>query len=405
MAHQQNRWGTPHSTANSVLYNANLTHPHSVIRPPIIKHERSAYDLPNLDRPSGPVSNLTHSYQSEQFEKNVPPLSNVKPEPTRYHVPINDTQRVPLYSSTMGQGNILHNQSNEVGIHSYLPYTQPDHIGNTTSFPSLNNFPDNPRPLQTKRKQFQPDKFDGKSTEWRDYIVHFESVSNWNGWGTSEKAQQLVMSLRGTAQKLLCELTPELTSDYDKLKEILMNRFNPPERETAYRCEFRNRKQNRQESASDFGYALQRLCLIAFPRINAEAREIYVIDQFINGLYRPELRSHVQFRHPSTLHEAIAYAVEYEAFDSAHGILKKPRFEGDNSVNSVSLETSHVSRSETVTLNDLAKLIEGLSKSIKHSRSRSNSKERFDLRKATCFNCQEKGHLANKCPHTKSSGN
>lgn len=52
------------------------------------------------------------------------------------------------------------------------------------------------------RKEKEPDKFDGKSVEWQDYEKHFEQVALWNGWSEREKATQLVMSLRGVAERL-----------------------------------------------------------------------------------------------------------------------------------------------------------------------------------------------------------
>jgi hypothetical protein len=58
------------------------------------------------------------------------------------------------------------------------------------------------------RKAKEPEKFDGQSTDWQDYFVHFENVARWNNWSNIEKAQQLVMSLKGNAQRLLSEFNP-----------------------------------------------------------------------------------------------------------------------------------------------------------------------------------------------------
>jgi hypothetical protein len=262
-------------------------------------------------------------------------------------------------------------------------------------------------------REKEPDKFDGKSVEWCDYIIHFESVATWNRWNNAQKAQQLIMSLRGSAQKLLSDIRPDMLTNYEEIKGLLTRRFNPVERETAYRCEFRNRRQKRQESASDFGYALHRLCLQAFPGVGQEAREIYVIDQFINGLSRPEIRSHVQFRHPQTINAAIALAVEFEAFEGAQGILKKPRFEEDSQINLISDKvpkqpSSHTSRTDSITLSDIAKLIENLSLAVKRNNSRSNSRGRQESRERSkhtnfeCFSCHGKGHIATNCPNLKS---
>jgi hypothetical protein len=75
-----------------------------------------------------------------------------------------------------------------------------------------------------------------------------------------------------------------------------------------------------QKSASNFGFTLQRLCSLAFPEVLSNARKIYVINHFINGLSCPEIRSHIQFRHPSTINAAIALAVKFKAFKGSQGI-------------------------------------------------------------------------------------
>lgn len=63
------------------------------------------------------------------------------------------------------------------------------------------------------RKEKEPDKFDGRLVEWKDFIVHFEQVSSCNRWTYDEQGQQLVMCLIGEAQKLLGDLTVEQRSE------------------------------------------------------------------------------------------------------------------------------------------------------------------------------------------------
>ena len=45
------------------------------------------------------------------------------------------------------------------------------------------------------------------------------------------------------------------------------------------------------------------------------ARKTIVIEQFIGWLPSKDLRRHVQFHHPNTIHQAIALASEFESFD------------------------------------------------------------------------------------------
>ena len=177
----------------------------------------------------------------------------------------------------------------------------------TSNTPPIgSNIAQNQGPLQFKRKEKEPDKFDGRNVEWRDYIVHFEKVAMWNNWHDSEKAQQLAMCLRGQAQKLLGQLRPSELNDFEQLKRVLTQRYDPQERSVAYRCEFRSRKRQKNESPSDFAYALRRLVSLAFPEMPYDCREINVLEQYLSTLGTSELKEHVIFKNPKSVDEAIA---------------------------------------------------------------------------------------------------
>lgn len=98
------------------------------------------------------------------------------------------------------------------------------------------------RPNPVRRGQKEPDTFNGKTTDWVDYIVQFEKIAHWNDWDHYERAQQLIMSLRGIAQRTVGELNPYQLNEYAFIKKMLSQRFNPLERETAHKFEFKNRR-------------------------------------------------------------------------------------------------------------------------------------------------------------------
>lgn len=122
------------------------------------------------------------------------------------------------------------------------------------------------------------------------------------------------------------EQTFKITND---LEIFFGRRFNPVEREVAFRCEFKSRTREKNESAAEFGYALRRLALKAYPHVTYSALESQVIDHFIHGLGHYEMRKHVQFHHPLSLHQAIAYAMEYEAFDGSLNHVRKPQYDSE----------------------------------------------------------------------------
>ena len=87
----------------------------------------------------------------------------------------------------------------------------------------------------------------------------------------------------------------------------------------------------------EYGYTLHRLAVRAFPNIPHNCQEQWVLDQFVMGLDRPELKRYVQFGHPRTLNEAISLAIEYESFEYGDGqkrVMSKPLNRGrDGGVN------------------------------------------------------------------------
>ena len=175
----------------------------------------------------------------------------------------------------------------------------------------------------SRRRIEKAPRYDGKS-DLSDFLVQFEQVAAWNKWTESDKAAQLLISLDGTAKQMLSELTMDKIGNYHSIKQVLINRFNPVEHETAYRCEFKSKRKQKGESIEDFGYSLRKIALKAYPRVNFSGVETHVIDQFIQGLGNAELKKHVQFHHPQTLDQAISLAVEYGSFVGPSDTIRKP---------------------------------------------------------------------------------
>ena len=113
----------------------------------------------------------------------------------------------------------------------------------------------------------------------------------WNNWSPTEKTLQLAMSLRDQAQKVLGELKPGELNNYESFKRILSQRYDPQERSVAYRCEFRARKRQKNESPSEFAYALRRLACLAYPDMPYDCREINVLEQYLNSVGSTELKN------------------------------------------------------------------------------------------------------------------
>lgn len=194
--------------------------------------------------------------------------------------------------------------------------------------------------------------------------------------------------------------------DYARLKSVLGRRFNPVEREVAFRCEFKNRKREKQESAAEFGYALRRLALKAYPHVTYSALEAQIIDHFIHGLGHYELKKHVQFHHPLSLDQAIAYAMEYEAFDGSLDHVKKPftcnepeieRDQGMIHMRTIQKRDNSVTREEIENIID--RKLEKLKTEIKDllTVSKASTQEPKTRSEIICNYCKGLGHIESRC--------
>ena len=143
----------------------------------------------------------------------------------------------------------------------------------------------------------------------------FEIISRWNGWNEEEMGSSLASSLRGCAQQVLRDLPASEIENFDSIICALKRRFDPEEREESHKDHFKTRNKKKDESISEYGFALSRLAVSAYPRMFQKDREEIVIDQFINGLPSRDLQKHVKFGKPKSIDQALALATEYESFD------------------------------------------------------------------------------------------
>lgn len=338
-------------------------------------------------------------------------------DPTGIHEFSTDRKHVPFNSQHMfnsfphennrGSSRLAHGASLQdpfIQIRDCYPIPHSPQLHDTLNTPLHR-----PQIQSPTHKAVEPDKFDPKTTDWPDYMAYFEHVASWNHWSESEKAQRLIMCLRGSAQKILSELTYQQCTNYNTLIQTLNQRFNPQEREIVARCEFRNRKREEGESISQYGYALKRLAQRAFPNETSSSLEIHVIDQYLNGLGHHELKKHITFKHPKSLEQAISYASEFEAIEGSIDKLRKPTSSVDSEkVLAVRQGSKKVSFADQDLESMLSRLLDEKLEKLMTRRGESetnqctpNSDKHQNnpetQRSIICGYCGKVGHIENRC--------
>ena len=158
-------------------------------------------------------------------------------------------------------------------------------------------------------------------------------------------------------------------------------------------------KQKTTQRDSEFVYVLRRLPHRALPLIYVDAREEWVLDQFLSDLDNLDMRNHVQLSHPVTLEEAIRMATEYESFETPKTSPRKP-------VNAVTKSAS--SDSDIKQLQEVITALAGKVNAffITKQGPGKNSEKTSQMKDVKCFKCGKMGHLARNCtesvPKTES---
>ena len=236
--------------------------------------------------------------------------------------------------------------------------------------------------------------YDGK-TSWKDYLVQFELAAQANGWNKPTRAIRLACNLRGSAQALLSDLTPEIRQNYDQLVTTLTERFEPQNQCEIYKSQLKQRIRKRDEGLPELAQDIKRLTRMAYPSAFLDLRDTLSKDSFIEALNDAEMELFICQKEPATIDDAVRLALKYEAFTQGR---RKRIASAKNGVRMQFEEQlpSLLSQSEIQEIrNDIREL-----KTCSNGPSQKSSQNN----KRACYGCGQTDHLIRECPNRDNVG-
>ena len=370
------------TSSQSQVFNSSSDTIHTASMPGASEQFRTAPSVPNASdvlRTSSSIPNASDTFRTASYVPSTP--SDV----FRTATAVPDTSDAFRTANLTPNWYSFHTASESV-----------DRVGIASPSGSLgvpaatsNNFADS-LPLSSAstsskgRFNYKADKFNG-TTDWSDYLQHFEMVAKWNNWSGLEKAAQLSMNLTGVARQVWTDsfCDPLVQVSYEDLVKALHQRFRPEGQEEVHKAEFRSLTKKHSESFMEFGYTLRRLAIRAFSSISGKAREGFVVDQFLVGLTDLDMRKHVSLQHPKSIDQAITLATKFDIVVQA---VKAPYL----------LKPKPVAAVAAAPDQDLASSVRELIGVLTaRSAKGGQSKQPFS---GQCWGCQKVGHIQFNCP-------
>ena len=239
-------------------------------------------------------------------------------------------------------------------------------------------------------------KFNEKDVE--KFLLHFEKLAESMEWSKSIWTVLLQSVLIGKAQEVYSALSVEQSTDYDVVKNTIMQAYElVPE---AYRQKFRSRQKGVGETYVEFAREKETL----FDRWCSskevgedyhKLREVMLLEEFKNSVRR-EVKTHLEEQKVDTLRKAAKMADEYELTHKEEFVKKRENPYSREAQWSV----GHNPRMESKYYSNRAKVETGETK----MKSKSEGKVEHNERKKqkvfqgpTCYHCKKKGHVMSDC--------
>lgn len=214
-------------------------------------------------------------------------------------------------------------------------------------------------------------------------------IAEFNKWNNTMQAYKLATSLRGDAQTVLSDISPEMRRDYTQLLNVLSSRFEPRNQSELYRAKMKNKMRKRNEKLRDLAQDIKSLARYAYPNVTSETREQLAKDYFIDPLGDAELEWAVYQGKPISLQQAVA--LKCEAFQN--GRKQRSNLKVNRAMNVVQNTKNFGHQSQKSVVDSICREIH----SSPNSKRTYNNRERQSKKKGPCHYCGLNGHWKSEC--------
>ena len=270
--------------------------------------------------------------------------------------------------------------------------------------------------------------------DWNVWLSRFETIADRNGWNEDDRLDQLLPRMGDQAgQFVFTQLPKPVLNDYQELTREMNSRYRVVETARAFAAKFSRRTQKLGETtADDFAADLKRLYDRAHGYRDRRTREEDLVRRFLDGLLDEEIRFEVEYhKEPENIDEAVFHVVNFiqtrgsrghrtrvdphkksmrRASEAIHGSLTdvSPDSEDELTTEDAGVNCRATANTKSLTVSSthealIGQLIDRITK-LEQDSTKQKGVKTFQPRNQNkpgiiCYNCQQPGHKANKCPN------
>uniref|UniRef100_A0A1A7XWF2 CCHC-type domain-containing protein n=2 Tax=Iconisemion striatum TaxID=60296 RepID=A0A1A7XWF2_9TELE len=269
------------------------------------------------------------------------------------------------------------------------------------------------------RPIFMPESFSGVGREWADWAEQFEMAADVNNWDESLRLKFMCLLFSGKAREVYSGLSGSVKANYASLKKEMSRCLDPCDSADWNRAVFSARRRLHNESVREFGMALRRSVVKAYPTADPNTQDLLAKDQFVAHVGNGDLRVSLRSAKPETLEAAINLAAELELIKGletsslsdakVRGIAEKGA--GDERITSL-LGVVEGLRQEVKSLQNVVQtLAVPTASSLNHDSQNVNSQHNGEFlsfkkqndRSGGCWECGCNRHLRRDCPYAQGN--